>query len=314
MAAPPDAWERIRALLKRYPAGVHVVRGPAPVVDTALPTALIELYKQFDGGEMFFETVQVTPSRQVRVGADGRTCFGELSGDALLVDEQGRVWRREADTDEVLAEGSRLDRWLWGTLEAEALLYDKDGEFADATYSELGEQLAATEIAQCRAVLRRDRKAPAPRWRLARVLAEEGKLEEAREELEEVIDLDPCFAWAWFELARCSEALGELDGALEEAVTAAEAQQSEEHAAFFWAWAARLARAVGDEPRRAELAAKALAAGPELAREQKEGAEALLAEGDVRGARELAELAAALTPRDLPVLELLRRLAPLRPV
>src|SRR5690606_33508942 len=119
--------------------------------------------------------------------AEGRRHVGEIAGDELFVDESGRVWRLEEDTGEWLAEGSSFDRWLLGACEAEAMLYDEDGEFRDDVFDESGDVLPPVSEAMQRRVLKRDRGAVAPRWRLARALAQQGKLADARDELERVV-------------------------------------------------------------------------------------------------------------------------------
>ena len=90
-------------------------------------------------------------------------------------------------------------------------------------------------------VPRRGGRAPAPRWLLARSLSRAGDTDHARTELEEVVAAAPAFGWAWLDLARLSERSGELDGAIDEAIAAAEADPAHEQTAFFWAHAARLA-------------------------------------------------------------------------
>ncbi|MBT8492441.1 MAG: hypothetical protein KJO07_05240, partial [Deltaproteobacteria bacterium] len=77
---------------------------------------------------------------------------------------------------------------------------------------------------------------------------------------------------------------------------------------YLWAQLARVARQLGDEERSEDAGRKALEASPYLVRDQIEGARALLAEGNREAAQEAADTAAALAPRDLSVLDLLRQL------
>lgn len=322
-------FERILSVLEGHAPGMHRLGEPAFLLDTGLPEPVAELYRHFDGAELFQETLILVPSARVeRVpagkgerrseGAGARTGngadrpvfyrIGELGGDDLFVDGRGQVFRREQGTDEWLPEGSALDRWLLGVIEAQELLYDAQGEFREDVFDEDGELTAEVSERMQRRLLKRDRKAPAARWRLAQALLQQDELEKARDELEQVVADAPGFAWAWFDLAQISEELGELDAALDELVAAAGARPGYEHAGFFLAHAARVAARKGDEGRRAELAARALAMDPGLVRTQREGAQATLAEGDTEAALRLAEVAAALAPRDLAVLELLRRI------
>jgi Tfp pilus assembly protein PilF len=124
-----------------------------------------------------------------------------------------------------------------------------------------------------------------------------------------VVAARPGFGWAWFDLARLSEKLGEIDNAREEALAAAEADPAYEHAAFFLAAAARLAALAGDDAARAQLAARALAADPDLARRQLDGARDNLAAEDRSAAREMVAVALALEPTNLAALDLARQLS-----
>lgn len=308
-----DTAGRIGAVLDAHPAGMHRVGEPATVLDMDYPEALTTVLREFNGAELFHEAVILLPSREVeRVddGPDGTFCYlvGEVGGDDIFVDARGRVFRLEEDTGEWLEEGSRYDRWLLGAIEAEELLYDRDGEFREDAFEDTGE-LATQIIADMqRRVLRRDRHAPAPRWRLAQALLRQGKREAARDELEQVVAHAPRFAWAWFDLARISEELGQMDTAIDEYVAAAEARPDYEHAGFFWAHAARVAQALGNEARRADYASRALARDPDMVRTQQSGAAETLEAGDAHAALRLAEVAAALQPRDLRVLDLLTRI------
>lgn len=316
----PRSLERIMEVAGSLPPGMSRLGEPAFLMDAGWPDALTEVYLYFDGAELFHEDLVLLPAsrvKQVRREDPGATAAerdatyyraGEIGGDDLCVDDQGRVWRLEEDTGEWLPEGSRLERWLLGVMEAQRMLYDRDGEFIDEAFDESGELTPAMSERMNRRVLKRDRAAPAPRWRLARAMALQGKMEAAREQLETVVAESPAFAWAWFDLARISEVMGELASAGDEMEAAATARPGYEHAAYFWAQAARLARAAGDEARRAGCAREALALDPGLAGSQREGARANLEEGELEAAQELAENAAALAPRDLQIMDLLARI------
>lgn len=300
--------EGLLRALGRFAEGVHALGEPSAALDADLPAGVLAVYRAMDGGELFHGDLVLHP-RGAWQREGGRLAIGELGEDALWVDlADGAVWRLEADTGEWIEEGSALDRWLWGWVEGQSLLYDRDGEFRERAIDEEGELTGEVAVARERAVLKRDPKAVGPRWRLARELARAGEVEAARDELEEVVAARPRFAWAWYDLARISEKLGELAGARDEALAAADADPGYEHAGFFAAWAARLAALAGDEPARAALAARALAADPELARRQLEGARDNLEAGELEPARDMIEVARALAPSDLAVLDLARRL------
>ena len=315
-AAPLD---RLVAAAGEAAQGMHWFGSGAIVLDASWPAALSEVYRQFDGASLFLDTIVLLPASQVHgvrrsdpgvTEAERRSVYyrvGELEGDELYVDDGGRVWRVEEDTGEWLLEGSRLDRWLLGVFEAQGMLYDREGEFSDEAFDEEGELTPAMSERMNRRLLKRDRDATAPRWRLARAMVQQGKLAEAREQLEAVVASEPSFAWAWFDLGRISEKLGELGGAVDELEAAAQARPEYEHAGYFWAQAARLAHAAGDEARRAVCAVEALKRAPDLAARQRDGARESLEAGELEAARELIETAAALAPRDLMVLDLLAR-------
>jgi Tfp pilus assembly protein PilF len=297
----------LRALGK-FAEGVHALGEPSAALDADLPAGVLAVYREVDGAELFHGDLVLYPRSAWR-REGGKLAIGELGEDALWVDlADGSVWRLEADTGEWIEEGSSLERWLWGWVEGQGLLYDREGEFRERAIDEEGELTREVAIARERAVLKRDPKAVGPRWRLARELVRAGDGEAARDELEEVVAARPRFAWAWYDLARISEKLGELDGARDEALAAAEADPAYEHAGFFLAWTARLAALAGDEPGRAALAARALAADPDLARRQLEGARDNLEAGELEAARDMIEVARALTPTDLAVLDLARKL------
>jgi tetratricopeptide (TPR) repeat protein len=310
-SGPVDAAEtveRLRGALAEYADGVHRLGGPAAALDADLPPALAAVYRAFDGADFFHEALTLLPvSDWQRDG--GRVRVGEMGGDALWVDlATGEVWRLEEDSGEWLCEGTQFDRWLWGWVEAEAVLYDREGEFRAGVIGPQGDLTAGTAIEHERRLLRRDRSAASPRWRLARALARAGKVEAARRELELVVEEHPRFGWAWYDLARLSEALGELAGAREEALAAAEADPSYEHAGFFLGWAARLAALAGDEAARAELAERARSADDALGQRQLDGARASLEAGELDAAGELVQVALALEPRNLGALDLQRQI------
>ncbi len=299
--------DRVFALLEDAPAGLHEVAPPIASVPAGLPQALLELFAYCDGAQLFLDTLVLAPSRDV-VAADGRWTFGVLDGDELSVDVRGRIWRADASIDAEVCEGSRLDRWLAGAVDAVAMLYDADGEFADEVFDADGEILPAIHEAQLRAQLRRDAAAPAPRWRLAHALLAQEDVAAARRQLEELVAQEPSFAWAWLDLARISERLGELPNALDEARVAAEAAAGHSQAGYFWAQVARVARRAADEPARLDAARRAAELAPELKAAQLAGARDSLAAGDAASAIGLLEILRAVWPTDLEVLDLARKL------
>ena len=293
-------------LLEAAPAGLHDVAPPAAQLPGGLPEALIDFYARCDGARLFLDSVELAPSADV-AARGAHWVFGSLDGEDLLIDVRGRIWRSDESLDDLVCEGTRLDRWFAGVVDALAVLYDDEGEFADGSFDEAGELLPAVGERQLRAMLKRDPGAPGPRWRLGHALLAQDGTVEGRAELEEVVANEPGFAWAWLDLAKISERLGELSGAVDEARAAAEAAAGHPQAGYFHAQLARLAGLAGDEATRAAAARRAGELAPELKAAQLEGARESLAAGDLVSARGLIDLLRAVWPRDLEVLELAGR-------
>jgi hypothetical protein len=301
--------ERVFAMLDEAPPGLHDVEPARSALPSGLPPELIELYSHCDGLRLFIDATEIVPATEVTMPVPGRWRFAESDGDPISIDQRGRIWRFDPSLDDDICDGTRLDRWLSGVLESTALLYDGDGEFADAVFDDEGEVLAEVRERQLRSQLKRDPAAPGPRWRLAHALLEQGAQDDARNELEQVVADDPAFAWAWLDLARISEKSGELTNALDETRMAAETAEAAQHpqAGYFWAQLARLGVRTGDEVLRAQAATKTSLLAPELKQAQLAGAREVLEAGDVASAKGLIELLRAVWPRDLEVLELARR-------
>ncbi|HEY3801314.1 MAG TPA: hypothetical protein VGL61_01860 [Kofleriaceae bacterium] len=300
--------DRVFAAIDEAPAGLHDLDPPADV-PPGMPESLIELYARCGGMRLFLDVLEIVAPDELERD-NGHWRFATVDGDAVSIDETGRIWRVDPSIEDEVHDGTRLDRWLAGQLDALAVVYDDDGEFADDVFDEDGEVLPAARERQLRAQLARDKHAPAPRWRLAQLLLEGSDDAKARDELEQVVADDPVFAWAWLDLARVSERLGETKTALDEARMAAEAAEGAQHpqAGYFWAQLARLAVRASDELVRAEAATKASLLAPDLKRAQIEGARERLAAGDTASAQGLLDLLRAVWPRDLEVLQLAQQL------
>jgi len=304
-----DPLDRIFAKLDDAPPGLHDVDPPVDTLPSGLPGALIDLYARCDGARIFVDALEVFPSSAVEEDG-GRWRFAELDGETIRVDRKGKVWRHDETVEDEVCDGTRIERWLAGQLDALDLVYDHEGEFIDDVFDDDGEVLPIIREKQLRAQLKRDSGAPAPRWRLAQVLLEQDAVEEARNELEQVVADDPAFSWAWLDLARVSERIGELSGAIDEARMAAEAAEGVGHpqAGYMWSHVARLAVRAGNDLVRAEAATKASLLAPDLKKAQLAGVRDRLESDDAASAKGLLELLRAVWPRDLEVLELSRRL------
>jgi tetratricopeptide (TPR) repeat protein len=301
-------FERFRAEVARYAEGVHRLGEPASAQDVhGLPEELASFLRSWNGGDLFVDAFTLLPAAEVRPDG-GLWVFGHTAaGDRLALDAAGQVVKLEEDTGEGLVEGTSFARWIEALVAAEATIYDREGEFVDV-FDETGQELRpeAAEKRE-RRFLKIDPGAPAPAWRLARAQEKLGAPDRAARTLEQVVARAPRFGWAWFDLGRLRRAAGNLEAAEHAFLAAAEADPGYEHAGFFAAHAARVAAARGADDARARAAARALALDPDLVRRQREAAAQLLEDGDPEAARDAAEVAAALTPRDLAVMDLLRR-------
>jgi tetratricopeptide (TPR) repeat protein len=302
--------DRILAKLDEAPPGLHDLEPPAASLPKGLPEPLIELYARCDGGRIFLDTIELVPAREVTMPTPGRWLFATIDGAPVAIDHRGRLWRTDESLDDDICDGTRLDRWLAGAIDAIALRYDGEGEFADDVFDDDGELLPEIQERELRAHLKRDPGAPGVRWRLGHVLLAQGVAEDARNELEQAVADDPAFAWAWLDLARISERLGDLGNATDEVRMAAETAEGASHpqAGYFWAQLARLATLTGDELLRAQAATKSSLLAPELKAAQLAGARESIEAGDTASAKGLLELLKAVWPRDLEVLELAGRI------
>lgn len=306
-----DGLDRVIALLDTAPPGLHDLEPPTAQLPKGLPEPLIELYARCDGGRIFLDSIEILPARDVTMPTPARWKFATVEGDDITIDHRGRIWRTDESLDDAICDGTRVDRWLAGVVDATALLYDGDGEFAEDVFDEEGELLPEVQERQLRAHLKRDAAAPGPRWRLGHALLLQGATEDARNELEQTVADDPAFAWAWLDLGRISEKLGDVGNALDEIRMAAETAEGVQHeqAGYFWAQLARLAALTGDDVLRAQAATKSSLLGPSLKAAQLAGARESIEAGDTASAKGLLDLLKAVWPRDLEVLDLARRLA-----
>jgi hypothetical protein len=304
-----DGLDRVFELLAEAQPGLHDVEPPSPSLPNGLPPPLIELYGHCDGLRLYIDAVELCRATEVTMPIAGKWKFGEIDGDSISIDHRGRIWRSDPSLDDDVCDGTRLDRWLHGIVDATSELYDADGEFAEDVFDEVGEVLPIVRERQLKAQLKRDPAAPGPRWRLALSLLEQGADETARDELEQSVADDPAFAWAWLDLSRISERLGDLGNAIDEARMAADTAEGVQHdqAGYFWAQLARLAVRAHDDVLRAQAATKVSLLAPSLKNDQLAGVRESLAAGDHASASGLLELLRAVWPRDLEVLELARR-------
>jgi tetratricopeptide (TPR) repeat protein len=304
--------DNVYELLFAAPAGLHDLAAPKASLPDDAPLALKELYVLIGGARLFHEAIVFAPPAEVhRQEEPDRWWCGSFDDQDLTVDSTGRVLCWDESIDEWLAVGSRLDRWLWGMVDSQSLMFDAEGEFVDDVFDDDGELSKATELAQCKAMVRRDGAAAAQRWRLGALLCRQGELHKGREQLENCVEAQPDFYWAWLELARVSEQLGELDGAYDEALAASQAAQRRGAiaAGYLWSHVARLAQRRNASIDRDTAAHKVQQLAPTLRSEQLTGLRDCLERGDRQSAQGLVELMRAVWPRDVEVLDLAHRVA-----
>src|SRR5687767_9197 len=166
---------------------------------------------------------------------DDLLVFGHTStGDRLALDAKGRVLRIEEDTGETLVEGTSFAKWIEAVVAADGVLYDREGEFREDVFDEAGEEMRPELVEKReRKALKIDPLAPAPAWRLAKALEKTGRPKKALDLLMTVVETDPSFGWAWFDLGRMLRSSGKLEQAEEAFSRAAEADPDYDHAGYF---------------------------------------------------------------------------------
>src|SRR5690348_5050154 len=113
--------DRVFEIADEATPGLHDLDPPTGEIPAGLPEPLIELYAHCNGGRLFHDTVTIAPATDVTMNVPGRWQFATLDEDIVSIDHRGRIWRTDTSLDDDICEGTRLDRWLAGTLEATAL-------------------------------------------------------------------------------------------------------------------------------------------------------------------------------------------------
>src|SRR5450432_2205299 len=150
-----NSLDRVFTQIDSATPGLHALQDPAEELPSGLPEPLIELYARCDGGRIFVDSLEIVPSNDVSFD-NGRWKFAIADEDAIAIDPRGRIWRRDESIDDDVCEGTRLDRWLAAELDALALIFDGNGEFADEVFDDDGEILPIIREQQLRARLKRD--------------------------------------------------------------------------------------------------------------------------------------------------------------
>src|SRR5688572_4778424 len=162
------AVDRVLGALERWPDGMHDLGEPTVDVPQRWPASVVDVYLTMDGARLFGDAIVLHPGKELPpADDDGMVQFGTFDDEPIWFDAKGRVWRDDPDTGDRYVDGTALDRWLHGAIDASGLLFDVDGEFAEDAFTEDGELTSEVAIARARAQVKRDTKAPGPRWRLA---------------------------------------------------------------------------------------------------------------------------------------------------
>ena len=235
--------------------------------------------------------------------------FGEaVAGDRFALDARGRVLRLRAGSDERIVAGSTFERWLDATIARERVLYGADGEFAPDVFDDDGEEIAPLIVVrQTERALKIDPGSAEAQHERGVALRRLGRLDRAVDAFAAAAELDPENPWPWFDLGRTALASGDDLPRARAAFERAAALEEGPSAARLLAWAARAARAAGDDAGADEARRAALARDAALldAFTRAEAQAAL--EGDDEARAENEALRLALAPgsaprRSLPVL------------
>jgi hypothetical protein len=286
---PALYFEGFRSALADAPAGLLRAGPPADpaaiaaaeqVLGRPLPHAYDAFLRSFDGADMFHESLVVygVGPRTFRGLVPGNEAPGPLlhpgelviaegaGGDrlALSAEDEARVFRLRAGSEERWLAGSSFPRWLEAAIAREAILYDHEGEFRLEAFEEDGEELTPTfALRQAERALKKDPGSAESHHDLGVASRRLGRLDRAREAFAEAATLDPENPWPAFDHGRTALALDSFVEAAEAFRRAAAAAPGAEGARFV-AWAARAARQAGDLAAAEALRREAEARDPAL--------------------------------------------------
>ncbi|HSZ82406.1 MAG TPA: tetratricopeptide repeat protein [Polyangia bacterium] len=323
-------FDRFREATARLPAGL-IRPAPAATPDMIaraearlgpLPAPYASFLRSFDGADLFHEAIVIagvgasapralTELNDEASGADGARplVFAEaVAGDRFALDARGRVLRLRAGSDERIVAGSTFERWLDATIARERVLYGADGEFAPDVFDDDGEEIAPVIVVrQTERALRIDPGSAEAQHERGVALRRLGRLDRAVEAFAAATELDPENPWPWFDLGRTALTSGVDLPRARAAFERAAALEEGPPAARLYAWAARAARAAGDDGAAEDARRAALARDPALldAFTRAEAQAALEGDDDARAENEALRLALApgsSARRSLPVL------------
>jgi hypothetical protein len=300
-------YDEFRTALARAPEGLLRVGPPAQAGAVAaaeaalgqpLPRSYTAFLQSFDGADLFQETVVLAgvgpeafrsivelnrPPRPALV-RKGEILFAEAAGgDRLLFsdgDDDARVVRLRAGSDERWLAGSSFPQWLDALVAREQLLYDPEGEFRIEAFEPDGEEVTPTfALRQAERAVRKDPGSAEAHHDLGVAQRRLGHLDRAADAFAEAAALDPENPWPSFDLGRAALSRGRPADAMAAFAKAADATPGAEGARFL-AWAGRAALEAGQRPQAEELRRRALERAPGIGEDLERAAKAAAAEGD----------------------------------
>lgn len=322
--------DRIEDRLRDAPEGLHdpgPPATPAALAASGLDPDLALLWATYDGldlagGECRLLALADQPRATAAAAEEGRIrpgdrVIGERERDLLVLCADPHA--EGADVVLVEEDGERLpfassvDRMVLALLGEFAVLFDEGGEYQDDLFGDDGRLTVAAERRLLRRHLDLDPDAPLARFRLAQSLRRAGELRGAAAELKQLQRRAPEFLWGHHELGRVRLGEGRPRDAAAAFRRAAALAAEPGLRAYCLAWAClSLRSSAADEPAAGELAAAALAAGPDLPASLEAAARDALEAEDLAAADEQLRLGLALAPTSLGLLSLRAPLEELR--
>lgn len=315
--------DRVEDRLVDAPDGWHAVGEAATaeaLAGSKLPETARLLWARWDGMTLAHGAVVVFPLAELDEATARARAEDLLADGDLVIGERGRdlfvlaadPWEEGADVVLVEEDGQRnpyastVGHLVLAELGELSIVYDEEGEFCGDLFGDDGELTPVVERRVVRRRLDLDPDAPMARFRLGQLLRRAGELRAAATELRGVLKRAPDYVWARFELARALVELEKSEAAAAAFQEAAQAAKDPGIRGVCLAWAAL----TSEGAQRVAHAAAALEAYPGLAAAYEAGACEAIEHGDEDHARELVQLGLAVSPRQVALLDLARKLAP----
>ncbi len=184
-------YDRLRAALRRYAAGVHHEGAPATTAELdarALPPGARDFYRSWNGLRLYHDACVIVPLAEL-VPDGPHLRLGEYDGSALFLDDTGRV-RIEDETGDRIVAGSSLERWLDAVVAREKLLVGNDGEFTHV-FADSAELSPEVRRKRSRAALKADPHSAFWQLEAVELALDDQDAEAAAKALAAAIEADP---------------------------------------------------------------------------------------------------------------------------